>query len=80
MSIIAVVAAAQTDEPSRGNVGILEIGVGDIRTQETGAAELGAVEVGALEDRNAQRDKFENGTRQICILEAPQALNTRRRS
>ena len=48
VEVVRLVTAAQTDEPRRGDVGILEIGVGDIRAQEIGAAELAAVEVGAL--------------------------------
>ena len=53
VEVACLVAPAQTDKPRRGDVGILEIGVGDVRPQEIGAAELAAVEVGALEDRIA---------------------------
>ena len=39
VEVVRLVTAAQTDEPRRGDVGILEIGVGDIRAQEIGAAD-----------------------------------------
>src|SRR5262245_27404568 len=70
VEVARAVAPAQADEPSRGDVGTVEVRVGDVGPPKIGAGELAAVEPGALEVRVPQRRELEDGTRQVGIREA----------